>query len=48
MRGFVGMINYTYQWLDPEGAQAPEVVADAFADVVLHGIVVPAAERRPA
>lgn len=42
MRGFLGMINYTYQWLNPRGKMKPEAVADHFADVLLYGIVKPA------
>lgn len=53
MRGFLGLINYTYQWLNPKGKLTPEAVADQFAEMILNGINVPgkptrAPRRKPA
>jgi AcrR family transcriptional regulator len=38
MRGFLGMINYTYQWLNPKGKLTADAVADQFAGMILNGI----------
>jgi TetR/AcrR family transcriptional regulator, cholesterol catabolism regulator len=40
MRGFLGMLNYTYQWLNPRGRITPAAVADSFVDIFLRGILV--------
>ena len=39
MRGFLGMINYTYVWLRARGRTSAEEVSDAFADILLHGVL---------
>jgi AcrR family transcriptional regulator len=39
LRGFLGMINYTYQWLNPQGRISPSEVAERFVDIFLHGIL---------
>lgn len=39
MLGFLGMINYSYQWLDPQGRFSPNEVANRFTDIILHGIL---------
>jgi AcrR family transcriptional regulator len=36
--GFLGMINYSYQWFDPKGRVSPGTIADRFADIFLSGI----------
>ncbi len=36
--GFLGMINYTPQWFEPEGRYGPGAIADQFCDVFLTGI----------
>lgn len=41
MLGFLGMINYTYQWFDPDGPFTPETIADHFTDIFLRGILTP-------
>ena len=46
--GFLGMINYSYQWFDPKGRVSPDTIADRFADIFLSGIQVSASSRRPA
>jgi AcrR family transcriptional regulator len=40
MRGLLGMLNYTYQWLNPRGRITPAAVADSFIDIFLRGILV--------
>lgn len=40
MRGILGIINYTYQWLNPRGRVPPPEVADVFSEIFLHGILV--------
>jgi TetR/AcrR family transcriptional regulator, cholesterol catabolism regulator len=35
---FLGMINYSYQWFDPEGRVPPATIADRFTDIFLSGI----------
>ena len=39
MLGFLGMLNYSYQWMDPRGRFSSNEVAERFSDVVLHGIL---------
>jgi AcrR family transcriptional regulator len=36
--GFLGMINYTYQWYRPGGAVKPQDIADQFCGIFLNGI----------
>ncbi|QEC47398.1 TetR/AcrR family transcriptional regulator [Baekduia soli] len=48
MRGIVGMVNSTYQWMDVRGARTPAALADAYADIVLYGIVAPRASASAA
>jgi AcrR family transcriptional regulator len=38
-KGLLGMHNYSYVWLQPDGALAPEEIADAFCDLVLLGLL---------
>jgi hypothetical protein len=35
---FLGMINYSYTWFDPEGKWSPDLVAERFCDMFLSGI----------
>jgi AcrR family transcriptional regulator len=35
---FLGMHNYSYQWLDPAGRLRPEEIAANFTDIFLRGI----------
>ena len=46
--GFLGMINYSYQWFDPKGRVSPDTIADRFADIFLSGIQVSTSSGRPA
>jgi AcrR family transcriptional regulator len=39
MRGFLGMINYTYQWLNPAGRTPASEIGERFVDIFLHGIL---------
>ncbi len=36
--GFLGMHNYAYQWLDPNGRLQPEEIADIFSTIFLNGL----------
>jgi AcrR family transcriptional regulator len=36
--GFLGMINYSYQWYQPGGRGRPEDIADQFCNIFLDGI----------
>lgn len=37
--GFLGMFNYSYQWLKPGGRVSPDDLADQFCDIFLDGIM---------
>lgn len=34
----LGMVNWSYQWFNPEGRKSEAEVAEIFTDIVLHGI----------
>lgn len=36
--GFIGMINYTIRWLEPDGPDSPEAVADRYYDFLIGGL----------
>jgi len=36
--GFLGMINYSYQWYRPGGRGKPDEIADQFCDIFLEGV----------
>lgn len=38
VKGILGMLNYTYLWLEPDGELTPDEVADMFLDAVIDGI----------
>lgn len=40
VKGVLGMLNYTYLWLDPGGSVSPEELADSFVDIFLHGVLI--------
>jgi len=44
--GFVGMINYSHYWLNPEGRLRPDTIADRFVDYFLFGIASKNLRRR--
>lgn len=48
VNGILGMFNYAYLWLDPEGALSPEEIADTFVDLAVHGVASPAMRPRAA
>lgn len=35
---WLGMINYSYQWMNPKGKVPPASLADEFSDIFLNGI----------
>jgi AcrR family transcriptional regulator len=40
IKGLLGMHNYSYVWIDPEGGRlAPEEIADVFCDTILRGLL---------
>ncbi|OUZ09691.1 hypothetical protein BHE97_09495 [Aeromicrobium sp. PE09-221] len=39
VKAVLGMHNYSYLWIDPEGDLSPEEIADRFCDILLHGIM---------
>lgn len=39
VKGVLGMHNYSYLWIDPEGSLSPEEIADRFCDLLLHGLM---------
>jgi AcrR family transcriptional regulator len=43
--GFLGMINYSYQWFDPKGRVSPATIADRFTDIFLSGIQASSSSR---
>lgn len=38
-KGLLGMHNYSYVWIDPDGRLSPEEIADVFCDLVLRGLL---------
>jgi AcrR family transcriptional regulator len=38
LKGLLGMFFYSYLWLDPNGSQGPESIADVFNDIVLKAL----------
>ncbi|WP_073835878.1 TetR/AcrR family transcriptional regulator [Micromonospora sp. CB01531] len=38
VKGLLGMFNYTYLWMSPDGELTAEQVADSFLDMVLSGL----------
>lgn len=38
-KGLLGMHNYSYVWINPDGRLAPEEIADIFCDVLLRGLL---------
>ncbi len=39
VKGILGMLNYTYLWIDPSGKYGPEEIADLFVDLLLNGLL---------
>ena len=45
--GFIGMLNWTHRWFDPDSAGAdPAAIGDHFADIVLEGLATRRSRRR--
>jgi AcrR family transcriptional regulator len=38
LKGMLGMYFYSFLWLNPQGRQAPEEIAEIFCDLVFRGI----------
>lgn len=49
-KALLGMHNYSYVWIDPDGRLSPEEIADEFCDLALRGLLTDAAleDFRPA
>jgi AcrR family transcriptional regulator len=45
LNGILGMFNYSYTWLRPEGGMTPAEIADSFAELVLEGLTRSASGR---
>jgi AcrR family transcriptional regulator len=44
--GFLGMINYSYQWFNPSRRRNAEDLADRFVEIFLYGIRTPRSRRK--
>jgi AcrR family transcriptional regulator len=42
-----GVVNWTYQWYQPDGPDAPEKIARQWADFILSGLAADKPARRP-
>ena len=42
VNGLLALVSYAYLWFNPEGPLSADEIADRFADLALHGLVVPA------
>jgi AcrR family transcriptional regulator len=40
-KGILGMVNWGYQWLHPDGPFSADEIAEVFADIVLNGLLQP-------
>jgi len=38
-KGLLGMHNYSYVWIDPDGRLKPEDIADDYCDLILRGLL---------
>lgn len=38
VKGILGMLNYTYLWIDPHGRISPEDIADTFTGMLFKGL----------
>lgn len=39
IKGLLGLHNYAYLWIDPEGDRTPEEISDLFCDLALRGLL---------
>ena len=40
VKGVLGMYNYSYLWINPDGTYPPAEIADQFSEVILNGLLV--------
>lgn len=45
VKGLLGLHNYSYLWLRPDGRLTPEDISDTFCDLVLRGLLTPEAAK---
>ncbi|HZI38020.1 MAG TPA: TetR/AcrR family transcriptional regulator [Acidimicrobiia bacterium] len=45
VKGILGLFNYSYLWFRSSGPMTYDAVADAFVDLILHGIAPPQADQ---
>jgi AcrR family transcriptional regulator len=38
VKGILGMLNYTYLWISPDGRLTPEEIAETFVDLLMNGL----------
>lgn len=38
VKGILGLFNYSYVWIEPQGKETPEQIADIFSDLALGGL----------
>ena len=38
VKGILGLFNYSYVWIEPDGKETPEQIADIFCEVALGGL----------
>lgn len=38
IKGILGLYNYAYLWLNPDGELSPDEIADLFSDFILHAL----------
>jgi AcrR family transcriptional regulator len=48
IKGLLGLHNYSYIWLDPDGRCTPEEVSEVFMDLILNGLAAPKAAAKRA
>lgn len=46
IKGFIGLLGYSYVWMDPNGQKSPEAVADELVDMTLYGLLTDAARSQ--
>jgi AcrR family transcriptional regulator len=48
VNGLIGLVSYAYLWFNPQGHLSPDDIADRFADLSLHGLVLGSCSCTPA
>lgn len=46
-KGILGMFNYSFLWIRPDGSKTPEEIADRFCDALLEGVYSECAKGQP-